>query len=95
MPSGKLLAGGLDLIDRHQLVEVGLDHLAAQLQPDRQVRGQLDARPRLDRMGVREGQVRLGEGTLKLADEVGLPHSECRIAAAEQDLPPLAWRGVG
>ena len=58
-PVGKSVGGGLDPLDRDELVEIRLDHLPAQFDADGQVRGELDARPGLDGARVGERQARL------------------------------------
>ncbi len=85
----------LDAPDRHQLVEVDLQHLAAQLQADRQVGGELQPRPRAGGVALRERQPGLAEGALELAQQVGLAHAQRRLLAGEQDLPALARLVVG
>ena len=58
---GEELSRGLDLLDRDEIVEVRLHDLTAQLQAHRGIGGQLDARARLDRVGMAEREARLGE----------------------------------
>ena len=92
---GEQLGRGLDAPDRHQLVEVDLQHLAAQLEADRQVGGELQPRPRARGVALRERQPGLAEGALELAQQVGLAHAQRRLVAGEQDLPALARLVVG
>ena len=86
---GELLGGGLDPLDRHEVVEVRLDDLAAQLDADRQVGGELDARPRLDGSGVGSGRRASRKTRSRCRDELGLAHAKRRLGPAEEELPAL------
>ena len=91
----ELLAGRLDALEGNELIEVGLDHLVAQLDADRQVGRELDPRPRLHGAGVGQRQVRLAEDLLERADQVRLAHAKRGLAAAEEKLPALTRLAVG
>ena len=89
-PLGQERRGGLDPPDRHQLVEVRLQHLAAQLDADGQVRGELQARTRALRIRLGEWQARLAKGALEFREQLRLADSQGRVASREEELPALS-----